>query len=157
MCIQGFAVSLRLWSHFRTVNAWSVRCHGILLHHFHGMFGLVGTVVIWFQSYLKDSTWSVIIEDFTSPSGRKYGLPQDSVYGPIFFFYVQQLSPAICPLGTQWVPCLLTIHNYLFVVLFLRYSSLIATTTEITVNSVKEWMKMNKLQLSLRISEVNFI
>lgn len=143
MCIQGFAVSLRLWSHFRTVNAWSVRCHGILLHHFHGMFGLVGTVVIWFQSYLKDSTWSVIIEDFTSPSGRKYGLPQDSVYGPIFFFYVQQLSPVICPLGTQWVPCLLTIHNYLFVVLFLRYSSLLPPQRLLWTQWKSEWKWTN--------------
>ena len=60
--------------------------HSFLLDRLNTSFGLSGTVLEWFKSYLINRTQSVIIDDVTSePRTLLYGVPQGSVLGPICY------------------------------------------------------------------------
>ena len=60
--------------------------HEILLHRLKFRFGITGTVLSWFRSYLADRSQRVKVGSATSSSLRmKYGVPQGSVLGPILF------------------------------------------------------------------------
>ena len=68
--------------------------HKILLNRSSYSFGISGTVFKWFMSYLTNRTQSVSVGDLnSSPLPLKYGVPQGSVLGPIFFtLYSQPVS-----------------------------------------------------------------
>ncbi len=60
--------------------------HEILLNRLSSYFGIKGTALKWFESYLSDRIQSVAINnDISSPIGLKYGVPQGSVLGPLLF------------------------------------------------------------------------
>ena len=70
--------------------------HEILLHRLHNVFGFVGPVLSWFQSYLENRTQNVAVHGkHSTPAPLCYGVPQGSVLGPIFFIYTQPLSNVI--------------------------------------------------------------
>ncbi|GFR91355.1 reverse transcriptase [Elysia marginata] len=121
----------------------------ILLTRLNQTFGLSGTVLQWFESYLSNRTQSVFIGDHTS---RKlplvFGVLQGSVLGPILFtLYTSPLSSIIKLHGmshhlyaddTQMY-CTDTINNL----------PLLLSKTSICIESVlKEWMMTNKLNLN---------
>ncbi|GFR97434.1 reverse transcriptase [Elysia marginata] len=120
----------------------------ILLTRLNQTFGLSGTVLQWFESYLSNRTQSVCIGDHTS---RKlplvFGVPQGSVLGPILFtLYTSPLSSIIKLLGMPYhlyaddtqMYCTDTINNL----------PLLLSKTSICIESVKEWMMTNKLKLN---------
>ena len=61
------------------------------------MFGFGDTVLSWFQSYLENRTQTVVVHrKHSTPASLRYGVPQGSVLGPIFFIlYTQPLSNVI--------------------------------------------------------------
>ena len=60
--------------------------HCILLNRLQHMYGISGTALSWFSSYLTNRTQSVIVDDHISQvSSLSYGVPQGSVLGPILF------------------------------------------------------------------------
>ena len=61
------------------------------------MYGISGTALSWFSSYLTNRTQSVIVNDHISQVSRlSYGVPQGSVLGPILFIlYTKLLSDLI--------------------------------------------------------------
>ena len=62
--------------------------HTILFNRLSYFFGINGIEFKWFISYLSNRTQSVSVGDLTSSSlPLKYGVPQVSVLGPIFFFF----------------------------------------------------------------------
>ena len=75
--------SLDLSAAFDTID------HNILLHRLQHAFGLSGTVLDWFSSYI-----SVSVHSHTSvPASVSCGVPQGSVLGPIIFvLYTTPLS-----------------------------------------------------------------
>ena len=71
-------VLLDLSSAFDTID------HDVLLGRLRSRYGIKGTALNWFRSYLTNRTQSVRIGD-SSSSNRilKYGVPQSSVLGPL--------------------------------------------------------------------------
>ena len=61
------------------------------------MYGVSGTALSWFPSYLTNRTQSVIIDDHVlQVSSLSYGVPQGSVLGPnLFILYTKPLSDLI--------------------------------------------------------------
>ena len=71
--------------------------HSILLKRLEMTFGIRGSVLSWFASYLSDRTWSVVVDGMlSSPAPLVCGVPQGSVLGPaLFTLYSQPLSDVI--------------------------------------------------------------
>ena len=60
--------------------------HKILINRLKDDFGFDSTVLNWFISYLDGRTQSVKIKDILSAEADlPYGLPQDSVLGPLLY------------------------------------------------------------------------
>ena len=77
--------------------AFDTICHKVLLEKLEFQYGIKGTVLNWFKSYLSDRMLRVKIKE--SVSKGKYlncGVPQGSVLGPILFcLYIQEISAII--------------------------------------------------------------
>ena len=84
-------VLLDLSAAFDTVN------HDLLLNRLQSSFGVVGPVLEWFASYLRDRSQCVKITSSTSqPTQLKYGVPQGSVLGPkLFCMYTRPLGKIV--------------------------------------------------------------
>ena len=68
--------------------------HDILLNRLKHTYGIDGLALKWFESYLKDRTSAVMINNSTSEKHKlKFGVPQGSKLGPILFnTYIAPLS-----------------------------------------------------------------
>ena len=71
--------------------------HPILLQGLETTFGISGTVLRWFASYLEGREQSAKVDNvLSSPSPLQLGVPQGSVLWPILFtLYSQPLSDLI--------------------------------------------------------------
>uniref|UniRef100_UPI003AF500BA reverse transcriptase domain-containing protein n=1 Tax=Thiolapillus sp. TaxID=2017437 RepID=UPI003AF500BA len=71
--------------------------HNILLQRLEHLYGISGTPLNWFRSYLSNRTQTVIINNkLSQPSMLNFGVPQGSVLGPILFIlYTKPLTTLI--------------------------------------------------------------
>ena len=71
--------------------------HSVLLKRLEITFGVRGTVLHWFSSYVSERVQSVIVDGSVSDHcPLLYGVPQGSVLGPVLFtLYSQPLSDVI--------------------------------------------------------------
>ena len=80
--------------------------HSILLHRLQHWFGLHGTSLDWFSSYLTSCSQAVSIQNSTSSfSNLSCGVPQGSVLGPLLFtLYTTPLGSVISKNSYQIPP-----------------------------------------------------
>ena len=86
-----FLTLLDLSAAFDTID------HTLLFDILSHNYGITGTALTWFQSYLTHRTQSVSINNHSSsPAALSFGVPQGSVLGPILFImYTQPLHSLI--------------------------------------------------------------
>ena len=125
--------------------------HEKLLHLLETSFGITGSALTWFKSYLSDRSQKVVIEGVESdPFVLIFGVPQGSVLGPILFtVYTTPLGKIIRSHG-------LCFHLYaddtqLYIAI--KPTCNISVTeaiekVESCVREIKLWMEMNMLKLN---------
>ena len=71
--------------------------HNILLSRLCNVYGVTGNILDWFRSYLTGRIQRVVIEDSVSVDQElDFGVPQDSVLGPIIYcMYTKSVSDII--------------------------------------------------------------
>ena len=71
--------------------------HSLLLSRLQTIFGISGTVLSWFQSYLLDHSQTVCVKGASSkPPILSFGVPQGSVLWPILFvLYASPVSDVV--------------------------------------------------------------
>ena len=125
---------------FDTIN------HDLLIQKLHGQYGIRGTVLNWFKSYLSDRWLRVKIHECVS-NGRlsSFGVPQGSVLGPLLFcLYIQELHQIISNYGLQF---------HIFADDIQIYSPLTADCAEMNIlkdclDNIKMWANRNSLKLN---------
>ena len=125
--------------------------HQKLLKLLDHSFGIRGTALKWFESYLQERTQTVQVGSAKSkPVTLKYGVPQGSVLGPILFtIYTAPLGDIIRGHG-------LSFHLYAddtqLYIAFKPGASMSRETAvsriEACVKDIKEWMTNNLLKLN---------
>ena len=123
--------------------------HNILLGYLKSWFGLGGTVLRWFASYLRNRCQAIKIGSTLSElSNLIYGVPQGSVLGPLLFsLYTTPLSKII-----RLHPHI-KFHFYaddtqLYIHLSHKNASSALTKLNACLHDVQEWMSLSKLKLN---------
>ncbi len=90
-CIS-LLVLLDLSAAFDTID------HNILLNRLENSVGISGSALAWFKSYLSDRHQFVAVnEEVSYRSQVQYGVPQESVLGPLLCtLYMLPLGDIIC-------------------------------------------------------------
>ena len=120
----------------------------ILLKRLSITYGISGTALEWFRSYLSDRCQSVSVAGLLSKySTLKYSVPQGSVLGPILFImYTQPLADIVSSHDCYH-------HAYagdvqLYQSVSMDKSLDLKSLTETCVDDISKWMHSNKLKLN---------
>ena len=117
-------------------------------------FGLSGTVLEWFESYLTFRTQSILINNVQSePQTLLYGVPQGSVLGPLCY------TLYTTPLGEIIRKHNMSYHMYaddtqLYLSIEPNNINVLVKNIEACVKDVKDWMFINKLKLNQDKTEI---
>src|SRR6218665_1959940 len=125
--------------------------HNILLQRLSSWFGVSGTALLWFQSYLSTRSFSdKACSHSSQPLPLSCGVPQGSVLGTLLFIlYTTPLSHLI---GSSSVD-----HHLCDIQLFISFSpnsfSISIAQLLSLVNQISQWMSSNLLCLNLSKTE----
>ena len=128
--------------------------HEKLLHRLETSFGINGTALDWFRSYLSNRSQAVRIKNSSSEKMYlNFGVPQGSVLGPILFtLYV---APVVDIANKHGVSHILYADDTQLYVEFNK-SSMAASLQhlELCIDGIKSWMAQNILKLNEDKTEV---
>ena len=122
--------------------------HDILIKRLECSFGVKGTALKWFASYLKNRTQSVKVSGFQSEKGfLQFGVPQGSVLGPVLFtMYTQPLVHIMRKFNILYH--LYADDTQLYGSVYPNELPDLIDRFEHCIAEVKAWMKVNKLKLN---------
>ena len=130
--------------------------HDILITRLSTTFGIRGTVLDWFRSYLSERYQSVCIDGTSSsPKKLQFGVPQGSVLGPILYtLYTTSLGNVIRMHEIDF-------HMYaddtqLYISLEQDNEQMSSKKLEKCLLDIKQWMLSNKLKLNDDKTELLF-
>ena len=119
--------------------------HQILLQKL-GVYGVEGTELSWFKSYLTDRTQKTVVDGCLSEARAiSYGVPQGSIIGPLLFIlYVNDLPDCI-----KFSNILLYADDTVLYV-SAKDINIIEMTLNSELENVSDWFKSNKLTLNTK-------
>ena len=124
--------------------------HSILLNLLHKRYGITGTALRWFETYLTDRCQVIQLNGESSDEMRlKFGVPQGSVLGPLSF------TLYTAPLGEITRRHSVELHLYADdTQVYMSFSPLSDESTtrtfqriEACIAEIRTWLKDNKLML----------
>jgi hypothetical protein len=134
---------------FDTIN------HDIFFDRLQNRYGIGGTELKWFKSYLKDRSQAVVIDKVISDTfSLPWGTPQGSVKGPLdFIMYTGPLSDVIgAHKGVQHI--IYADDTQVYLVMKSSEHLNAVTKLERCVADVRAWAIANKLMLNAEKTEV---
>ena len=88
--------------------------HSILLKRLFHYFGIRGTALAWFKSYLTGRSQRVLIDDVRSDKKQlRQGVPQGSVLGAKLYTLYVDRSPMSFNVTLCYITHMQTIHKYM--------------------------------------------
>jgi len=134
--------------------------HSLLLNRLNRMYGVGGTALKWFRSYLSDRVQCVKIGNYRSVwKPLSCGVPQGSILGPLLFtLYIGPLGKIVSDCGLQYHIYADDTQLYLGFPCETEHS--ITSSLESVENCVamiKCWMNRNFLKLNDSKSELIFL
>ena len=123
--------------------------HDILLQRLENKFGISGTALDWFRSYLTDRSFEVNNGIGSSKNVQLVcSVPQGSVLGPVLFIlYTDELVDIAQSLGLE-------IHIYaddtqLYIHVKPSNVSAAVQTLERTFQAIEQWLTSSRLKLNM--------
>lgn len=145
---EAVLVLLDLSAAFDTID------HDILLHRLKHRYGISGSALNWFSSYLHDRSQSVVINDTESePHKIVWGVPQGSVCGaPLFTLYTAPISDIISRHKLQHVEY--ADDTQVYAIFNPSDRDSVIRRLEGCIRDIKAWALNNKLQLNDNKTEI---
>ena len=128
--------------------------HALLLLRLHKHYGIGGTVLQWFASYLHQRDQSVLINSSKSdPVIMEWGIPQGSIGGPILF--VSYTAPVEDIIHAHGLSCIIYADDTQLYITMKSSERIVAIEIiEQCIRDVKAWMTRNFLVLNDSETEV---
>ncbi len=144
-------VMLDLSAAFDTID------HEVLLNRLMLHYGIRGSVLQWFRSYITDRSQSVIIDgELSGPRQLKCGVPQGSVLGPLLFTaYMEPMKRVIEKYGLKYHCYADDTQLYIsFSHASMEEKDRAIDSLEQAISDIKRFMIANKLKLNDEKTEV---